>query len=226
MEARYAAGTRSYPRKNKVELCCACPDGPRHAFLVRKPSYVNGMTDQGSLFAANNTPTGLRYAPGFISPAEETELLTLIRRIDLQPFQFGAFEGKRRVAWYGWQYDYSIRKLTEAGDIPPWLRPFIERIEAFDRLAPGSIKQVLMTEYEAGAGIGWHRDMPHFDRIYGLSLRTPCKFRFRRKRGSQWQRFTLEAQPRSLYRMDDEARGDAAMTALPPHAPLQISKAF
>ena len=63
-----------------------------------------------------------------------------------------------------------------------------------------------MTEYEAGAGIGWHRDKPHFDRIYGLSLRTPCRFRFRRKRGNQWQRFTLEAEPRSLYRMDGEAR--------------------
>ena len=164
------------------------------------------MTDQGSLFALDETPAGLRYASDFISPAEEAELLTLIRGIDVQPFQFGAFEGKRRVAWYGWQYDYGVRKLTKADDIPLWLRPLIERIEAFDRLAPGSITQVLMTEYEAGAGIGWHRDKPHFDRIYGLSLRTPCRFRFRRKRGSQWQRFTLEAEPRSLYRMDGEAR--------------------
>ena len=93
------------------------------------------MTDQGSLFALDETPAGLRYASDFISSAEEAELLTLIRGIDVQPFQFGAFEGKRRVAWYGWQYDYGVRKLTKADDIPLWLRPLIARIEAFDRLA-------------------------------------------------------------------------------------------
>jgi hypothetical protein len=55
------------------------------------------MTGQGTLFAADNTPAGLRYQSGFISPAEEAELLSHIRRLDLHPFQFGAFEGKRRV---------------------------------------------------------------------------------------------------------------------------------
>ncbi len=74
------------------------------------------------------------------------------------------------------------------------------RVEAFDSLEPGRIKQVLLTEYEPGAGIGWHRDKPHFDRVYGLSLKSPCRFRFRRKSGNRWNRFMLQAQPRSLYR--------------------------
>lgn len=171
------------------------------------------MTDQKSLFAfdenpvgRNESPAGLRYEPDFIDLAEEAELLAHIRAIEVQPFQFGAFEGKRRVAWFGWQYDYAVRKLTRAGDIPTWLHSLIERIEAFDQLSPGSIKQVLITEYEAGAGIGWHRDKPHFDRIYGLSLRTSCRFRFRRKRGGKWQRYAFQAAPRSLYRMDGAAR--------------------
>jgi hypothetical protein len=30
---------------------------------------------------------------------------------------------------------------------------------------PGSLP-----EYDIGVGIGWHRDQPHFDRIFGLSL--------------------------------------------------------
>ena len=39
-----------------------------------------------------------------------------------------------------------------------------------------------------------------------LSLGSVCKFRFRRNRGTKWERFTLEAQPRSLYAMTGEAR--------------------
>jgi hypothetical protein len=36
----------------------------------------------------------------------------------LQPFQFGAFEGKRRVASFGWRYDYSQQKLQQAEALP------------------------------------------------------------------------------------------------------------
>ena len=57
---------------------------------------------------------------------------------------------------------------------------------------------MLFTEYEKGTGIGWHRDKPHFDQVFGLSLASACKFRFRRKTGRTWQRFTLEAEPRSV----------------------------
>jgi alkylated DNA repair dioxygenase AlkB len=65
---------------------------------------------------------------------------------------------------------------------------------------------VLFTEYEKGTGIGWHRDKPHFDQVFGLSLGSACKFRFRRKTGPTWQRFTLEAEARSLYMMAGESR--------------------
>jgi alkylated DNA repair dioxygenase AlkB len=70
----------------------------------------------------------------------------------------------------------------------------------------GAVRQVLCTEYETGAGIGWHRDKPHFDQVFGLSLASDCKLRFRRKRNEKWERYTLEAQARSLYLMSGEAR--------------------
>ncbi len=79
-------------------------------------------------------------------------------------------------------------------------------MEAFDGQERGSIKQVLVTEYNAGAGIGWHRDKPHFDRVYGLSLFSSCRFRFRRKAGSRWDRYSFEAQPRSIYRLAGPSR--------------------
>src|SRR5260370_2017898 len=49
--------------------------------------------------------------------------------------------------------------------------------------------QILCTEYDRGVGIGWHRDKPHFDKVFGLSLAASCKFRFRRAMGDKWERF-------------------------------------
>ena len=80
------------------------------------------------------------------------------------------------------------------------------QVERADGLPAGAVRQILCTEYEAGVGIGWHRDKPQFDRIYGLSLGSDCRFRFRRKAGKAWQRFTLHAEPRSLYTMAGESR--------------------
>jgi alkylated DNA repair dioxygenase AlkB len=159
------------------------------------------------MFAASEPrPAGLRYEPEFVAAQEETDLVERIRELDVQPFQFGIYEGKRRVTWFGWQYDYSDRKLKLAEPIPRWLAPLAAKVEAFDGLTQGGIKQVLVTEYDAGAGIGWHRDKPHFDRVYGLSLLSSCRFRFRRKAGRKWERYSINAQPRSIYRMTGPSR--------------------
>ena len=155
---------------------------------------------QLTLFPKPTVPEGLRYAAEFISPATERDLIGHVAAFPLQPFQFGQYEGKRRVASFGFRYDYTLRRLQEADPIPPWLAPLIERVEGFGGPAT-KIAQVLCTEYDTGVGIGWHRDKPHFDRIFGLSLGSPCKFRFRRAAGDKWQRFTLDAAPRSIYMM-------------------------
>ncbi|MGY3604781.1 alpha-ketoglutarate-dependent dioxygenase AlkB [Bradyrhizobium sp. Leo121] len=167
------------------------------------------MTEQLALFADNSSassaPEGLRYAADFISPDVERELIARIAALPLQPFQFGQYQGKRRVASFGFRYDYTERRMREADFIPDWLRPLIEQVEAFG--GPRTeIAQALCTEYETGVGIGWHRDKPHYERVFGLSLGSPCKFRFRRPAGDKWERFTLEAQPRSIYLLSGEAR--------------------
>lgn len=166
------------------------------------------MSEQFSLFAETApAPEGLRYAADFISPATERELIAHIAALPLQPFQFGQYEGKRRVASFGYRYDYTQRRLEEAGPIPSWLTPIIAGVERFG--GPDTeIAQVLCTEYDIGVGIGWHRDKPQFDRIFGLSLGSPCKFRFRRPAGSKWERFTLPAEPRSLYLMGGPSRSE------------------
>ena len=148
----------------------------------------------------------MRYQPEFISEEEEKELIGRISALSLSPFQFGAFEGKRRVASFGWRYSYTSHSLEKADEIPGWIAPIQARVESFAGLPEGAVKQLLVTEYDVGVGIGWHRDKPHFDKVFGLSLLSPCKFRFRRKIGTKWQRITLNAEPGSLYMMAGESR--------------------
>jgi alkylated DNA repair dioxygenase AlkB len=164
------------------------------------------LSEQFAFFENSSpSPEGLRYAAEFVSPAAEQELIARIAALPLQPFQFGQYEGKRRVASFGFKYDYGLRRLQEADAIPDWLAPVIEKVESFGGPLT-QIRQVLCTEYDTGVGIGWHRDKPHFDRVFGLSLGSPCKFRFRKATGEKWQRFTLNAEPRSLYMMSGAAR--------------------
>ena len=42
-------------------------------------------------------PKGLEYWPEFISQAEEQDLIAHISELELKPFQFGLYQGKRRV---------------------------------------------------------------------------------------------------------------------------------
>ena len=171
------------------------------------------MSEQLSLFAAKPVaakpvrPEGLRYCAEFISRATEQELIERIAALPLQPFQFGQYEGKRRVMSFGFRYDYISRRLEEAEPIPAWLGDLIETVEDFGGAAT-RVRQVLCTAYDTGVGIGWHRDKPHFDRVFGLSLGSACKFRFRRALGRKWERFTLDAAPRSIYVMSGAARQD------------------
>jgi alkylated DNA repair dioxygenase AlkB len=165
-----------------------------------------GLPDQLALFAdAPVLPDGLRYTADFIPAAVEHELTAHVAALPLHPFQFGQYEGKRRVASFGWRYDFSQRCLLPTEPIPGWLAPLIAQVEVFG--GPGRrIDQVLCTEYEAGVGIGWHRDKPHFGRIFGVSLGSPCRLRFRREASDGWERCTLDVAPRSVYGMAGPSR--------------------
>ena len=163
------------------------------------------MPEQLDFLTENHRPEGLRYVADFVSPAVEQKLIAQIAALPLQPFQFGPYEGKRRVASFGFRYDYTLRRLQQADPIPEWLASVIADVEAFGG-SQTRIQQILCTEYLTGVGIGWHRDKPHFDQIFGLSLGSPCKFRFRRRAGEKWDRFTLDALPRSIYMMAGPSR--------------------
>jgi alkylated DNA repair dioxygenase AlkB len=165
------------------------------------------MPGQLHLFSDDrSSPEGLSYAADFLTIAEERELIERTAALPLAPFQFGIYEGKRRVVYFGARYDFTHQRLEPAEDLPDWIMPLVRRTEAFASLPKGAIRHALFTEYDVGAAIGWHRDKKHFDEVFGLSLASTCDIRFRRKSGSTWQRYAQTCAPRSIYILRGAAR--------------------
>jgi alkylated DNA repair dioxygenase AlkB len=159
---------------------------------------------QRSLFAA--TPPGLDFREEFVSAAEEAELLAEAQKLPFKPFEFHGWNGNRETVSYGWRYDFSHARVEAAPPIPGFLQPLRLRAAAFAGLEASALEQALVIRYDVGAGIGWHRDRPVFDRVFGLSLLSPCVLRFRRRRSGGFDRFSLDAAPRSAYLLTGEIR--------------------
>ena len=129
-----------------------------------------------------------------------------MRGLPFKEFEFQGYVGKRRVVSFGWQYDFNERALREADDIPPFLLSLRETAAGFADMSPSQLQQVLVTEYDAGAGIGWHRDKAMFGEVIGISLLSACRFRLRRKAGTTWERAAIIAEPRSAYLLSGPSR--------------------
>jgi len=184
------------------------------------------MQKQTSLFEAGRTfPDGFRYQPDVITPDQESALLRNVRELPFQPFQFQGYVGNRRTVSYGWRYDFNDRQLQKAEDIPEFLLSLRPVVAAFAGIGPERLQQVLVTEYDAGAGIRWHRDKAMFGEVVGLSLLSSCRFRLRRKVGAGWERVSLTAEPRSAYLLSGPSRTEWEHS-IPPVDTLRYSITF
>ena len=151
-------------------------------------------------------PQGFKYEPDLITTADEEGLVQHIRTLPFRDFEFHGFIGKRRVVSFGWRYDFNESGLREAEDIPEFLFPLRATAARFVGRYPEELPHVLVTEYDIGAAIGWHRDKAVFGDVIGISLLAPCTFRLRRKVGETWERVSLIAEPRSAYLLSGAAR--------------------
>jgi alkylated DNA repair dioxygenase AlkB len=84
--------------------------------------------------------------------------------------------------------------------------PLRAQAAAFAGVPTESLQQILINEYAAGAGIGWHRDRPMYNDIVAVSLSGASVLRLRRKQGSGWERATRLLLPRSVYLPRGEVR--------------------
>ncbi|HYC94985.1 MAG TPA: alpha-ketoglutarate-dependent dioxygenase AlkB [Sphingomicrobium sp.] len=157
------------------------------------------------LFDAPLIP-GLAYRDELIGPDDEVRLIRSIEGVELSPFKFQGWEGKRLTHMFGWRYDFDDRSFAPAEPLPEWLLPLRDKAAAFARVAPDEFVHALVTRYDPGAGIGWHRDRPQFGKVVGITLAGEAKLRFRQRSGSGFRRASLELAPRSAYLLSGEVR--------------------
>lgn len=154
-------------------------------------------------------PPGMRYAEAFLSPAEEAALVAHIEALPLAPMQYQQYEALRRVVNYGGSYDFSRQKLQPAEPLPAWLEPLRRRAGAWAGIAPAAFTQALVAEYRPGTPLGWHRDVPDFEDIVGISLGNEAVMRLRpwpHEKGRRGGVLKLMLPPRSIYLLRGPAR--------------------
>jgi alkylated DNA repair dioxygenase AlkB len=165
-----------------------------------------------------NYPPGFRYFPGFITAAEEQDLLNLVQSITLHTFQFQGYAAKRRVASFGWDWSFERQALSKGGAIPESFNWLLERVGQQLGMDAEEFAELLVTEYPVGSVINWHRDAPPFALIAGLSLGADCTFKLRPYEKEAQSRRAIVSVPvarRSLYIMQGEAREDWQHSTLP-----------
>ena len=184
------------------------------------------MLVQTDLFGAEPAlPAGFRYRPDLIDATAERALVTELGALPFREFEFQGYTGKRRVVSFGWRYDFNDRTLNRTEDMPEFLLALRDAAAGFAEVAPSSLQQALVTEYDAGAGIGWHRDRPEFGDVVGISLLAPCTFRLRRAVGERWERASVLAEPRSVYLLRGPSRTEWEHS-IPPVDRLRYSITF
>ena len=172
-------------------------------------------------------PDGFIYRDSFISTAEEQELIHEIAKLHLEPFKYYQFTGKRRTVSFGWQYEFGASEITTAPEIPEFLSPLRTRAGALFNIDPEALIQASVIEYSTGSPIGWHRDIPHFGVVVGISLNAACRMRFRkysrvRSKNKRDEILAIELKPRSVYLMSGASR-ESWQHSIPPVKDLRYS---
>lgn len=169
---------------------------------------------------------GLELRDELLSEAEEAELLARCGGLDLAPFRFQGWEGKRLTRSFGWHYDFESGALGEAVPIPAWLAEIRDRVARDFGRDPAAFVQALVIRYDPGAGIGWHRDRPQFNEVIGVSLASPAVLAFRRRRADgRFDRVRLPLARRSAYLLSGEARA-GWQHGIAEHDSLRFSLTF
>ncbi len=170
-------------------------------------------------------PWGLDYRSDFLCVSEEDSLLEAIRALPLQEAQYKEFTARRRTLSYGSSYDFSTNESLPAAAIPDFLRDLRAKIAAWCGIDPERFVHALVAEYRPGTPLGWHRDVPEFELIAGISLFGTCRMRFRPYPWTPTRKkeiFALELAPRSGYILKNEARWNW-QHSIPPTKELRYS---
>ena len=154
-------------------------------------------------------PPGFNYYPEFLSATEEAELCNTISKIELHNMDYHGYKANRKIASFGYDYNFANNELSKGAAIPAAFDWIIEKTANHIGVERNRFAELLVTEYPPGAVINWHRDVPQFGLIAGISLSTDCTFKLRpsdKEKQTRLSVISFAVQRRSLYTMQDEAR--------------------
>jgi alkylated DNA repair dioxygenase AlkB len=173
-------------------------------------SQVSG---QYPLFdTARSFPNGLVYRPDFITPAEEAALVRALAGIPMAHPLTNGYAAKRRIANFGWSFDFDEERLVPGPPLPGFLLGFARKIAKWLAIPQHCVVEALINEYPRGAQLGWHRDNESFEKIVGISLSSFARMRFRplaKLRDGTMTRadiLDIDLEPRSAYIMQGPVR--------------------
>jgi alkylated DNA repair dioxygenase AlkB len=156
-------------------------------------------------------PSGMRYETEFLSAAEERQWIAFAQSLPLKEMNYKGYTARRRVLGFGGKYDYVANRLEEGPPIPAALDPLRAKVAAWLGVDAAAFTQVLVAEYREGTPLGWHRDVPDFEDVVGVSMLSEAVMRFRpyppdAPKKSDIVKLTVE--PRSIYLLRGAARWD------------------
>jgi alkylated DNA repair dioxygenase AlkB len=173
-------------------------------------------------------PEGAVYQPDFLDPGEEQGLIELIGTLPLTHATYKAYTARRRVISFGGSFDYDANRLRPGEPLIEALHPLRARVAAWMGVAPEALAHVLVAEYAPGTPLGWHRDVPDFEDVAGVSLGADAVLRFRPWPPTAPKRedvLKLVVQQRSIYALRGPARW-AWQHSVAPVAALRWSITF
>ena len=159
------------------------------------------LFDEGPIKSAIE---GLVYEPEFLSLDEENELIGIIQTLPLHAARYKQYLARRRVVSYGGSYDFDANRLLPGIGLDERLHGLRDRVAGW----LGDLVHALVAEYAPGTPLGWHRDVPDFETIVGVSLGGHATLRFRPYAGAPATRkvVQLDVAPRAIYKLAGEAR--------------------
>jgi alkylated DNA repair dioxygenase AlkB len=166
---------------------------------------------QTDLFADDEVQSipGLQYQPDFLSLTEEAQVLEVVRTLPLRPAKYKEYTARRQVMSFGGSYDFDTNTLRPGMALDERLVPLRDRVADWLGVGCEQLVQVLVAEYAPGKPLGWHRDVPDFEAIAGVSLGNEAVLRFRPyplDTAAKRQVVQLDVAARSIYKIEGAAR--------------------